>query len=250
MIKLQNMTPEVYYQESRDFQFIGRLYDIVLNYIKMQTDQIYNLPLSQNSDEKLLDLMMMTLGFQSKHNYNTKQLRALCGAFTEIMRNKGSMIAIELACKTLLNAEGISNAPVIDFEPLATDAAKKEKDYTKLIIYISDKLSDLNLLKDLLNYILPAGMSVNIFRRNFIEVTSDGNTPLAYVEKAELVQTNSQNIAVVVDPTEAVSGYGGDYARTKTEDGNRDNFEPSHNTGYTVNSTVIDTSISEATGEE
>ena len=39
MIKLQNLTPEVYYKESRVFQFIGRLYDIVLNSVKTETDE-------------------------------------------------------------------------------------------------------------------------------------------------------------------------------------------------------------------
>ena len=45
MIKLQNYTPEIYYKESRDFQFIGRLYDLVLNSIKTEVDLLYYLPL-------------------------------------------------------------------------------------------------------------------------------------------------------------------------------------------------------------
>ena len=40
MIKLQDMTPDVYYNQSRDFQFIGRLYDIVLNSVKTNADLI------------------------------------------------------------------------------------------------------------------------------------------------------------------------------------------------------------------
>ena len=61
MIKLQDYTPEVYYRESRDFQFIGRLYDLVLNYVKTNADLIYSLPLSDNSDNQFIDLMAMTL---------------------------------------------------------------------------------------------------------------------------------------------------------------------------------------------
>ena len=67
MIKLQDYTPEVYYRESRDFQFIGRLYDLVLNYVKTNADLIYSLPLSDNSDNQFIDLMAMTLGFHAKH---------------------------------------------------------------------------------------------------------------------------------------------------------------------------------------
>ena len=54
MIKLQDYTPEVYYRESRDFQFIGRLYDLVLNYVKTNADLIYSLPLSDNSDNQFI----------------------------------------------------------------------------------------------------------------------------------------------------------------------------------------------------
>ena len=44
MIKLRNLTPDVYYNESRDFQFIGRLFDVVLNSVKTEADLLYNVP--------------------------------------------------------------------------------------------------------------------------------------------------------------------------------------------------------------
>ena len=44
MIKLQDYTPEVYYKQSRDFQFLGRLYDVILNAVKTNSDMIYAVP--------------------------------------------------------------------------------------------------------------------------------------------------------------------------------------------------------------
>ena len=41
MIKLQELTPSVSYEQSRDFQFIWRLYAIVLNYVKTNADNLY-----------------------------------------------------------------------------------------------------------------------------------------------------------------------------------------------------------------
>ena len=73
MIKLQNLTPVVYYDQSRDFQFIGRLYDLVLNYIKTNAANLYNLPSGKNMDEQLLNLLALTLGFKPKKNYNSKK---------------------------------------------------------------------------------------------------------------------------------------------------------------------------------
>lgn len=154
MIKLQDMTPSVYYDQSRDFQFIGRLYDIVLNAVKTNADTLYHNPLSDNSDYRLIDLMTMTLGFKSRHNYNIKQLTALCSAFAIVIRNKGNIRAIELAGNALLNAEGITSSLGVNISD----------DMLSVTIYVPQELSDLNLLKDLLTYILPAGMSCELIR--------------------------------------------------------------------------------------
>ena len=50
MIRLQDLVPNVYYEKSRDFQFIGRLFDIVLNSVKTNSDTLYNLPSGKNKD--------------------------------------------------------------------------------------------------------------------------------------------------------------------------------------------------------
>ena len=150
LIKFQDLTPEVYYKRSRDFQYIGRLFDLVLNNAKMNTDIISSLPLNPDMDPRLLDLLALTLGFKSKHEYNTKQLAALCSIFPFVLRNKGSKLAIETACNALLNAEGITKEALIEVKNQTVS------------IFLPSELSDLNLLKDLLNYILPAGMSCSL----------------------------------------------------------------------------------------
>ena len=61
MIKLQNLTPEIYYKQSRDFQLIGRLFDIVLNYVKTNADNLYSLPIGNDMNENLLNLLSYTL---------------------------------------------------------------------------------------------------------------------------------------------------------------------------------------------
>jgi len=185
MIKLQDMTPEVYYQRSRDFQFIGRLYDIVLNSVKTNADMIYSLPLSDNSDTKLIDLMTMTLGFKSKHNYNIKQLTALCSAFAYIIQNKGNMTAIETACNVLAHAEGVKAKVVVEQERDSTGLLPK------LNIYVPEALTDLNLLKDLLNYIIPAGMQIAIY---VSEVQSAGFS-------SSMVSTDTVHFTTTTDKT-------------------------------------------------
>jgi hypothetical protein len=156
MIDFKKLYPSVYYDKSRDFQLIGRTYEIVFNYLKTGVDTIKHDPLTTDSDEQLLDLMSYTLGFKPKHKYNTTQLVAICSALMLIMKNKGSIKSIEYALAALLKAEGI------------TDEGTIHVDYSKniLTIYCPSQLSDIVLLNDLLDYILPAGLSYNITRQS------------------------------------------------------------------------------------
>ena len=152
MIKLQELTPSVYYEQSRDFQFIGRLYDIVLNYVKTNADNLYTLPIGKNMDEKLLNLLAFTLGFQSKHQYNSKQLLAICSVLPLILKHKGSLNAILIAVNSILYAEGINQALDYEFKN------------NNLVLYLSPDLSDLTLLKDIMIYILPAGIGCDMIK--------------------------------------------------------------------------------------
>jgi hypothetical protein len=168
MIKLQNLTPEVYYKQSRDFQFIGRLYDVVLNYIKTNADNLYNLPIGQNMNEQLLNLLALTLGFKPKNNYNSKQLLAICSVLPEIMRHKGSLQSMIVAVNALLAAEEINQA--LDY----TITPKRN-----ITLYISQQLSDLTLLTDLFDYILPAGMNYQLVKENQLITNIDTNIYLS-----------------------------------------------------------------------
>ena len=170
MIKLQNLTPQIYYNQSRDFQFIGRLYDIVLNSVKTNADNLYKLPIGKNMDEKLLNLLAFTLGFQSKHHYSSKQLLAICSVLPTVLKNKGSLNAIIIAVNSILYAEGIKQALDYSFEN------------NNLTLYLSQDLSDLTLLKDLLTYILPAGISCKMIKE------------IQEVKKIETVLTTSSTI--------------------------------------------------------
>ena len=165
MIKLQNYTPEIYYKESRDFQFIGRLFDLVLNAVKTDADLLYHIPLSTDSDEKLLELLAMTLGFKPKHQYNAQQLKAVCSVFTEILKYKGSIKALKIACEALFNSMDIHHAMDYDFT--------QGKANTELNLYIPSEFEDITILNDLLAYVLPAGMSCNIIKELHIKTTTN-----------------------------------------------------------------------------
>ena len=147
MIKTKNLVPEVYYNQSRDFQLLGRAFDVALNYAKMNADIMQGLPLSDNSDDSMISLTASSLGFETKHQYNARDLKNICAVFRDLIKDKGTKSAIERAVKTLMNAQNIGGEPFVDIDNVH---------YT-LDIYVPYGIQDLILLEDLFDYILPAG---------------------------------------------------------------------------------------------
>ena len=151
MIRTRNIVPDVYYNQSRDFQFLGRVFEVLFNYSKMNVDLAKENQLSNNSEDSLVNLLTKTLGFETKHQYNTQDLKAICGVFNSLIRQKGSIIAIENACKTLMSVQNKDAILVVDDEEV-------EHERTHVLdIYVPAELTDLILLEDLFDYILPAG---------------------------------------------------------------------------------------------
>lgn len=184
MIKLQDLTPKIYYDTSRDFQFIGRLYDIVLNSVKTNAANLYNLPCDRNMDEQLLNLLALTLGFKiTKQQYNSNQLRALCRVLPAILKHKGSIQALVLAATTLLAAEGVT----------------QELDYTVtsqgVILGVAQELEDLSLLEDLLDYLLPAGLNCTIIKKS--KLVTSANTTIVYLDDVKVHKQESAKLSTI-----------------------------------------------------
>lgn len=159
MVKTQKLVPEVYYNRSRDFQALGRVYDIIFNYLKTSNDTLSNLPYSEDIDDKLIPLVATTLGFQQTHEYNANQLKILCSCFASILRNKGNMSSISELVKVLESAENTT----------ASCKYAVDTDKCLLTIYLPLGISDTALLEDMLYYVLPAGMSYRIIKQPLIQ---------------------------------------------------------------------------------
>lgn len=211
MVKTQNLVPEIYYKQSRDFQALGRVYDVIFNYLKTNINTIYNNPLSENVDERLLDLVATTLGFKSKHKYNVKQLMALCSAFSSVLKIKGTKKSFEIAINALLQAEGIS---------YSSQVLMDTNDPYKVVVYIPDSLTDITLFNDLLTYILPAGISCNVTRSQLVST----------------VRTTEVKSTSTINKETATSG-------TKTVVSNSSNFGESGDTTTGLKAGVLDNGV-------
>jgi hypothetical protein len=175
LIKFREQVPSIYPSASRDFQYLGWLIDIVLNGVKHNVDDLYDLPNSK-TDPRLTELLAMTLGFKIKRNYDQKQLQALVAALQIILKYKGTMTAVNMAGNALIAASG------------AVGNFTGEVKNGELKVTLPKSLIDISLFTDLLPYIMPAGMTCHIVRKNQLE--EDYNTKLVHQNSllAEWVQ--------------------------------------------------------------
>lgn len=154
-MKVKNLVPNVYYKESRDFSYIGRLFEIIFNYMKSGSN-IVDKSLSLDINSIIIDLITTTLGFETKHSYINEDLVRLCSTFTYLLKNKGSFKAIEDSINLLVNSQNIRNVNNKIYFDISEDGSKN------LQILIPDELQDVVLLEDIFEYILPAGTLYSI----------------------------------------------------------------------------------------
>ena len=150
MIKTRDLVPGVYYNESRDFQVLGRTFEILFNYIKTNTDLMEGIPFSKNCDIHLLSLLATSLGFSNKRNYSKEELSTLCSSFIGLLRIKGTRTAIQQAINLMLHAHNINKIASVE----------QESDFN-FNIYIPQELEDITILEDIFEYILPCGFTYN-----------------------------------------------------------------------------------------
>ena len=193
MITVRRSVPEIYYNESRDFQFIGRVFETVFNNTKTGVDLLLNNPYSKNMDSKLVDLLAKTVGFDTKHKYTTTDLKIVCSCFKEIMKKKGSKEAIDILVRALLKSQNIKKGYVVDIFTTEENLPDPENvpgyfESFTAVIQIPYELKDKVIIEDVLDYILPAGCDYRIIRASINDMSSDPS--IARITTDSIDQTN------------------------------------------------------------
>lgn len=203
MISTKRNTPEIYYNESRDFQALGRTFDLIFNYLKTATDTIKNNPISKNSDIRLIDLATRTLGFESKRTYDVNDLNALCNGFKSTLMKKGSKQAIEDCVKILLKSQNIDKdftVNIINKTETPTTSGGSIVYHREVEIYVPSEIKDIALLEDILDYVLPTGYTYNIIESNVFNNNNWG-VELYSKDTVEFKQLKSFETGIVVGET-------------------------------------------------
>ena len=154
MFKTRESTPRYYTNTSRDFQLLGHLLDCVVANVRQGVEGISNLSLDKNIDDNLVNLTQTTLGLPLTKNYSSKSLLSICKEFKYILKLKGSQKAVKECVKTLLNAQNINDEYTVEFS--SSDCY--------IEIRIPEATQDVELLANLLNYVIPAGFTYSVIK--------------------------------------------------------------------------------------
>ena len=218
MIKTQLLTPEIYYKESRDFQFFGRLYDSIFNYLKTDIDLIKSFPTNNTQDAKFLELLLKTLNFRNLREYQLDQLRYLAKEWIYIIKNKGSMGAVEKAIRLILRLENIKE----NYNIVYTNS---RFDIPTVVVQLKNAISsqESSLLEEILNYILPIGVGYVIQNVAVLDqfepmtIHLEEHTSLRGVNRVDIGSLAKQK-NVYVESDDSIASVGtGSFAEELTE---------------------------------
>ena len=194
MIRLDELVPSVYVNESRDFQFISRLYTLLQNSVKGDIDTLKGIYSPFEINNRLLPLLANFMGFYPSIDIDDRSMRYILANFPLMIKNKGNKKGIKLAVETLLQIENITNANIsIEFH--------SEKNFAcEISIYYasSGKINNFVLLNELLSYVLPVGTrySIGTYRQQeqsaeIIDIIQD------FIEKQKISYSSSQILSGV-----------------------------------------------------
>ena len=159
MFRLQDNVPQVYVEQSRDFQMFCRLVDIIQNSTKFDIDSVIHILEPFLSNDVMLELLCTKIGFFPKQHYDAEILRYIIAAFPYAVKNKGSVEGVEAIVNAIIRAENVTST---DYDNIGYVFI--ERDDTGGItvdIYANYDIKNRNALNDVFSYILPAGCSVN-----------------------------------------------------------------------------------------
>lgn len=158
LIQCEELVPEVYVNESRDFQLLCRVFNPLLNSSKWYTDGIIHSIDTNIISNRLLDLLKTYVGFFSNQTIDNDSLRMILKAFPYLIKYKGSRKGIEEAIYLFLKTQDIKTQSYILITNKEIVPPSKLEDVYSIEIGIkSFEKIDITILRELIRYVVPTG---------------------------------------------------------------------------------------------
>lgn len=196
MFRVENNVPEVYIAESRDFQLVSRLYDLVLQATRFSIDSIEDTSDTMRCNNRLLSLLSTKVGLFGTVTVPDAAYRQVLSAFPYIIKHKGSIQGLQLVVNLF---ERITNYKIY-LDIIDDQLHIVQITFTKYAPYR-------DLLYLLLDYVRPVGSIVK-----YRVITSD--SLLSQFTTDDKVTINAQRNAVAVTSSEQYQEESGIVAKT------------------------------------
>lgn len=145
------------YRNSRDYQAILKLLDLLLTAVKEETDDLQQILDPERCPEQLLPLLASYVGYEYDPKETVKANRLIISNYQNIIHNRGSETGITIACALSFNSaerdEEVENASMFKVEYSKTEG--------KVVIYVYYP-HYLQKIRDLIERARPAGCRLEI----------------------------------------------------------------------------------------
>lgn len=165
MIWLEKNVPPIYPSDSRDFQVFLRAYNLVFNMVKQDIDTLMYLTDTELCESKVLPLLKTKLGFFTNYPISDEMLRGILAGFPSMVKNKGSLEAIQQAVNIFLKVLNIKAEIVIKVVGAEAEIIKGgiEVDDHTVLIAINSAIHNFYILEELFKYIMPVGYQYDFY---------------------------------------------------------------------------------------
>lgn len=167
IIESKNYLPSVL-RQSRDMQTFCKLFDLIINHFKTNTDYWVSLIDFDECPDNLLPLLASYVGYKYDYTESYDTNRLIIKHYPEMIRNRGSKIGMSLATALSVNALGtIDKVEALNMFHIDTIQSEGK---IKIYIYFPVSLSK---VRDLLEVVRPAGCQLELVPSDIIQ-TIDG----------------------------------------------------------------------------
>ena len=162
MFKPSKNVPEIYMKESRDFQLMSRLNDMLFLGVHYDASSITELNNPKKCRSLYLKYLAEKVGFYTDKYIPDVVLMNIISAFKTALKNKGTLLGVEQAVIAVLKAENSIEPPRIVPVRGFNETNLYYEQYT-INIYTPIKIKNEVALKEFLKYIIPAGYNYNLY---------------------------------------------------------------------------------------
>ena len=202
MFITENNVPQVYVEQSRDFQLFCRLLDVVVNSVRYDTTAINHISVDC-IDDRLVYLMLSRMGIKIEHE-NTDYYRALLSVYAKATRYKGSLASINYIINAFLRLSNLSGNCTLEVD--------KQRQVIKLHLNtqtLNQQISSylLNTLQYFIgttytveiDYVINHPVSYKLYNEHKVEINPI--TPIYYAaNNLRYFDTNNDDYKVLLSP--------------------------------------------------